>query len=394
MTAGQWAAPRVMARQLPVPLTDDGSTRSVRPLISVCIPAYNRPDTLRELLESIAAQTESDYEILIREDSSPERLAIRATVDEFRGSHPRVTTRYVENDANLGYDGNLRALVDSARGLYCMFMGNDDLLAPDALGVLVAALRAHPETQVVLRTYATFDSDGRQVVHRYFAETRYFPPGAESIVTFFRRSIVISGLCVHRDNSAALRTDRFDGTLLYQLYLAGMLLARGPGLSLPDVLALYRLGGSPDFGISPVEHSYVPGKITPDSSLAFVRGMLEIAARIERQTKLRVYTPILHDVGNYSYPLLREHAARPRGEYVPYVGALLKLGLWRSPLIWAYLLLLALLGPARSDRVIERLRTRMKATPRLGRFSAGRAIPQSSRTDKGPGPADGHEGVE
>lgn len=394
MTAEEWATLRVMDNQLAAPPSNAGSTRSVRPLISVCVPAYNRPGPLRELLESIAAQTESDYEILIREDSSPERLSIRATVDEFRRSHPRVTTRYLENDANLGYDGNLRALVDSAQGVYCMFMGNDDLLAPDALGIVAAALRAQSETQVVLRTYATFDSDGRQVVHRYFAETRYFPPGAESIVTFFRRSIVISGLCVHRDNSAALRTDRFDGTLLYQLYLVGMLMARGPGLSLPEVLTLYRLGGSPDFGISPLEQAYTPGKITPDSSLAFVRGMLAIAEQVGRQTKLRVYRPILHDVGNYSYPLLREHAARPRGEYVLYVGALLKLGLWRSPLIWAYVLLLALLGPVRSDRVVERLRTRMKATPRLGRFSAGRAIPQSSRTGKGPDPADGHEGIE
>ncbi len=144
----------------------------------------------------------------------------------------------MENDTNLGYDANLRALVDSARGSYCLFMGNDDLLAPDSLTVLAAALRARPETQVVLRTYATFDTDGRQVVHRYFADTRYFPPGAASVVTFFRRSVVISGLCVHRDNSAAVATNRFDGTLLYQLYLSGMLLSRGPGLSLPDVLAL------------------------------------------------------------------------------------------------------------------------------------------------------------
>lgn len=378
----------MMASELPAPVSGAGSTPSVRPLLSVCIPAYNRPGPLLELLESIAAQTETDYEILIREDASPERLSIRATVHEFCRSHPRVTTRYVENEANLGYDGNLRALVDSARGLYCVFMGNDDLLAPDALAVLAAALRAHPETQVVLRTYATFDSDGRQVVHRYFTETRYFPPGAQSVVTFFRRSIVLSGLCIQRDNAAALRTDRFDGTLLYQLYLTGMLMARGPGLSLPDVLALYRLGGGPDFGVSPVEQSYIPGRIIPSSSLAFVRGMLEIAARIEQQTKLRVRAQILHDVGNYSYPLLRQHAARPRGEYVPYVGSLLKLGLWRNPLVWMYILLLELLGPARSDRAIEGLRTRMKATPRLGRFSAGRVIPRSPSTDEGRDPAD------
>src|SRR5664280_3388915 len=98
----------------------------------------------------------------------------------------------------------------------------------------------YPEIQVLLRSYATVGSDGRQVAHRYFPDARHFPPGPESIVTFFRRSIVISGLTVHRDNSASLRTNRFDGTLLYQLYLVGMLMAHGPGLFLPDALALVR----------------------------------------------------------------------------------------------------------------------------------------------------------
>ena len=121
--------------------------------------------------------------------------------------------------------------------------------------------------------------------------------------------------------------------------------------------------------------AYVPGKITPESSLAFVRGMLRIAEDVERQTKRRVYRPILRDLANYSYPLLREHSTKPMRVYVPYVGGLMRLGLWQSPLIWVYALLLATLGPSRSDRVIELIRGKTRATPRLGRFSEGRRIP-------------------
>ena len=143
----------------------------------MCVPAYNRPGPLRELLESVATQAEADYEILIREDASPERLAIRSTVDTFRQAHPRVTTRYLENDTNLGYDGNLRALVDSACGEYCLFMGNDDLLAPDALAILAKAIRAYPETQVVLRTYATFDQDRARGGPSLLRRDPLLPPG-------------------------------------------------------------------------------------------------------------------------------------------------------------------------------------------------------------------------
>ena len=111
--------------------------------------------------------------------------------------------------------------------------------------------------------------------------------------------------------------------------------------------------------------------------MSFVKGMLAIAKELERQTRLKVFQPIVHDLANYSYPLLREHAARPVREYGPYVRGLVRLGLWRSPLFWSYVLLLAALGPSRSDRVIERIRVMTKATPRLGSFSGGVAIPRS-----------------
>jgi O-antigen biosynthesis alpha-1,2-rahmnosyltransferase len=359
-----------------------------RPLMSICVPAYNRPEALGELLESIATQSEDDYEILIHEDASPERISIRATVADFTSTHPSVPTRYIENPVNLGYDGNLRALVHAARGLYCVFMGNDDLVAPGALTILAAALRSYPETRVVLRTYATFDTQGHQIVHRYFAGTRYFPPGSDSLVTFFRRSIVISGMSVHRDSAAALETDRFDGSLLYQLYVVGMLMATGPGLSLPQPLALYRLGGSPDFGVSRAESAYTPGLITPESSLAFVSGLLQIARYVASETRLPVFRPILFDVGDYSYPLFRYHAAAPLKQYLRYAWGLMKLGLWHSPFAWAYAIALGVLGPTRSDRAIEWVRSKRESTPRLGRFSSGRPIPEGSitKSDTASGP--------
>lgn len=345
-----------------------------RRLISLCIPAFNRPTTLRELLQSVATESETDFEICIREDMSPERVAIRDVVDEFRRSHPDRTVRYAENARNLGYDANLRAMIEAAEGSYCMFMGDDDRLLPGALGTVATALRTYPDTQVVLRSYATVGADGHEVTHRYFPDARQFMPGAESIVTFFRRSIVISGVTVHRDNSAALRTDRFDGTLLYQLYLVGMLMSRGTGLFLPEALALVRTDNVPFFGSSPSEPNFTPGEITPESVTEFTRGMLVIGAHVEQQTGMKVRGAIRRDLGNYSYPTFRIEAHRPRREYLAYVASILKLGLWTNPLPWAYAFMLITLGPSRCDRLIEGIQRRRKVTPRIGRFSTGRPV--------------------
>ena len=54
----------------------------MNPLISICIPSYNRPVELLRLLDSIDCNF-SDIEIVIREDFSPSRLKIRSVIKKF-----------------------------------------------------------------------------------------------------------------------------------------------------------------------------------------------------------------------------------------------------------------------------------------------------------------------
>lgn len=108
-------------------------------LISVCIPAYNRAALLSVLLDSVLNQDFYDFEILIAEDCSPERPAIRTIASKYQQQHgDRI--RYTENVETLGYDSNLRRLVELARGQYVLFMGNDDLMAPGALTAVATAV--------------------------------------------------------------------------------------------------------------------------------------------------------------------------------------------------------------------------------------------------------------
>ena len=169
-------------------------------LISVCIPAYNRASVLPALLDSLITQEYPHFEIVICEDQSPEREKIRETVVRYQAAYPGLI-RFFENETNLGYDGNLRRLIERASGRYCLFMGNDDLLCPGALRVVASALERHPNVGVVLRSYAAFDESPEKIVQefRYFPEETFFPAGEGTIATVFRRSVVISGMVVHRE---------------------------------------------------------------------------------------------------------------------------------------------------------------------------------------------------
>ena len=345
-----------------------------RPLLTVCIPAYNRAGLLKPLLETILSQNFDDFEVLICEDGSPERSAIAGVVQGLQDLH-HGRIRYEENTSNLGYDGNIRRLVELAKGQYCVFMGNDDLMCAGALEAIAAAIQRQPDCGVVVRSYATFDVNPEQFnqVYRYFPGEHVLPAGAQAIFTAYRRSVVIPGMVINRDAAQAVATDHFDGTLLYQLYLVGMILAAHSVIFVPQIIALRRDGTPPDFGNSAAEQGkFVPHDQTPASSIHFMQGMLSIAKYVEEATQLNVFEAIRSDIGNYSYPILSIQGKRPLGIFLKYGIALVKLGLWRYPLFHLYFITLLVLGPDRSDSIIKIIKRRLGYTPRFGAASMGK----------------------
>jgi abequosyltransferase len=345
------------------------------PLISICIPAYNRAGVLPALLDSILNQDFDDFDIVIAEDSSPERPAIAAKVAEYQQRFC-AKVRYHENPQTRGYDGNLRRLVELATGDYVLFMGNDDLLAPGALGAVAAAVRERQDVGVVLRSYSSFVSDPEQPVQvfRYFGEDRVFPPGPDTVVTFFRRCVFISGMVFKRSSAAACATSQFDGTLLYQQHLAGNILAQESGVYLNRILSYHRLGGVPDFGASAAEKGlFVPRQQTPESSVHFMRGMLTIANSLDEPSGAKVGRRILRDIGNYAYPILSIQAGRSFGTFLYYLWQLMKLGFWRVPLFHVYALGLLVLGRKNCDRLIARIKKALGRAPLLGSVYKGQS---------------------
>ena len=340
--------------------------------LSVCIPSFNRSHLLVPLFESILAQNFSDYEIVLAEDCSPEQKDIGAFADEFKASCS-VSFTYVENKSNLGYDANLRNLISLAKGEYVIFLGNDDLLAPGALSAIHEALSSQSNVGVLLRSYSSFLSSPDDVIQtfRYFNEDRVFSPGPETIITFFRRCVFISGMVFRRSIAHNLSTNEFDGTLLYQQYLVGRILESYSGYYLHQVISYHRLGGVPDFGSSNSEKGlHTPRQQTLASSVHFMEGMLRIAKSLDPYNH-QISRDITKDIGNYSYPILSIQSHLPPKKFIGYIRSLAQLGLWVSPYFLLYGLALIFFGKARCDWFISKIKLLLGRSPKLGKFSSG-----------------------
>lgn len=114
------------------------TNRTEKPLISVCIPAYNNADYISDTIQCILDQTLTDLELIICDDHSKDN-----TVDVIKSfDDPRI--RLVINEKNLGMSGNWNNCLKHCRGKYFKLICADDMLALDALEKEVNALENHP----------------------------------------------------------------------------------------------------------------------------------------------------------------------------------------------------------------------------------------------------------
>jgi abequosyltransferase len=336
-------------------------------MFSICIPAYNRAHHLRALLDSILSQGCRDFEVVICEDNSRERDQIAAIVREYESRYPGVL-RYFENEINLGYDANIRNLVQEASGRFCFFMGNDDIMCPDALKTVADVIHRHPNVGMVVKSYVCFENGTEKVLHeiRYFTEETEIAAGAPAIRFAFRRSGVISGYIIDRDAAYEAATSKFDGTLYYQMHLTASVLVDKVAVVTPKVLVRCRSGEHPDFGNSANEKGkYVPGQYTPQARLRMVGGALSIIQELKETRGIDLVPDVVRDYANYFYPYIKDQLTLPPGEFYRLYRDFGRMGFRKYPRFHMYFILGYLLGEKRFDALIDGIRRRLGRSPRF-----------------------------
>ncbi len=146
----------------------------MKPLISVCIPTFNGAKYIKECLDSVLAQTFTDFEVLIVDDkSSDETLSI---AQEYATYDPRF--RVIQNKCNLGLVGNWNRCVELAQSEWIKFLFQDDLIEPACLERMLAVRK--PETAIICcRRNFIFEAhtteDTRQYYLTYLSLEKLFP---------------------------------------------------------------------------------------------------------------------------------------------------------------------------------------------------------------------------
>jgi glycosyltransferase involved in cell wall biosynthesis len=121
-------------------------TRPDHPLVSVVIPAYQHGRDLPSCLDSLFAQTLTDFEVIVVDDGSTDDTAQRL--------QPYAARLKVISQANQGGNAARNRGAAEARGEFIVFCDADVVMRPDMLETLVGALAAHPEAAYAYSSFA------------------------------------------------------------------------------------------------------------------------------------------------------------------------------------------------------------------------------------------------
>lgn len=121
-------------------------TAEKQPTVSIGLPVYNREGLVAKTLESLLAQTFTDFEIIISDNGSTD--GTEAVCRDYAARDARV--RYIRQPRNLGLLGNFNFVMKAARGKYFMWTASDDLCEPEFVSELVKCLERDPQLALVM----------------------------------------------------------------------------------------------------------------------------------------------------------------------------------------------------------------------------------------------------
>lgn len=240
------------------------------PKVSVFVPVYNRSRYLCVALNSILAQTFTDFEVVAVDDGSTDGSL--ELLERYAARDPRV--RVAANGANLGIPRTRNRGLELARGEYIALLDSDDYAYPGRLEAQVRFLDAHPD-HVQVGSWGSFMDDAGRL-HRRVRRQPVAAPDVDAELLFrcclSNRSIMA--------RTAVLRAYRyreeFPRCQDYDMHVR--LAERYPMANLPQILVCGRQHGD--------RYTRLTHDLGRERKIAIHRAQLEALGLAPSQTDL------------------------------------------------------------------------------------------------------------
>lgn len=201
--------------------------------VSVIIPVYNAEKTLPRTVESVLAQTYTDYEVIMADSCSTDDSA--ALMRQYTEKFPNF--RMVSNPAKLGAGYARNSAIREASGEYIAFLDADDAWEPQKLEKQMCLAEQHPEGRLYFTGSSYMSASGQPM------NGRLDVPEAVGYEALLKQNVIsCSSVLMPRKNlPESLFPTLIDCHEDYALWLS-ILKEGGTACAVQEPLLIYRLG--------------------------------------------------------------------------------------------------------------------------------------------------------
>lgn len=186
--------------------------------VSILMGIYNCEDTIDEAIQSVLAQTYSNWELILCDDGSIDNTYQKA--QQYALADSRIVL--FKNERNMGLNVTLNRCLKAASGEYIARMDGDDICVPERFEKQVAFLNSHTEFAIVSSGMFLFDEEGKwgELRNKEFPQPKDVVEGTP----IFHAPVMIRKKCIdtvggYTEDKRRLRVEDVD--LWIKLYAAG-----------------------------------------------------------------------------------------------------------------------------------------------------------------------------
>lgn len=231
-----------------------------QPIVSVVIPAYKAAQYIGAALDSVFAQTFTDFEVIVVNDGSPDTDELERVLAPYRNG-----IVYIKQD-NLGPSGARNAAIFSAQGEYIAMLDSDDVWMPEYLTEQVKVLQNNP--QLDLNYFDALLFGNSALAGRTFMETAP-SKGPVTFESLLRYECSIITSCTIARRQALIDAGLFDENFIrcedFDLWLR-----------------LAHRGGRLSYQTQVLAHHRVHGESLAADPVKMVESQIEVLKKVER----------------------------------------------------------------------------------------------------------------
>jgi glycosyltransferase involved in cell wall biosynthesis len=207
------------------------------PRVSVGVPVFNGENYLAEALDSILAQTFSDFELVISDNASTD--GTREICRAYAAKDPRI--HYYRNEKNVGAARNYNRVFELSSGEYFKWAAHDDLCGPELLERCVEVLDRESDVIMCYAKTILVDEHGQIIEYHDDGFNLQSPRPHERLRRFFYSSAWCNPIVGVMRSDVLARTALIGSYASSDRVLLGELAILGKCSEVPDYLSYRRI---------------------------------------------------------------------------------------------------------------------------------------------------------